>query len=302
MRIRACLHPALLSILLLLSVHSLGGLEISGIFQMENLGFTANRASSDTTFSGTDLFWGGSLDFTHTVSDNFVIEAGLFRDLILRNVAYALLQYTTDYASFGVGTFLGIFNSDAAILKSGVSISARLGIPGVLYVSAHTDNSLGGRAQLPGDYALQRTDIAVGFYVRNAICSLALSSKDFILTQGATQVVDDLTSYTLTFDMFRKNTPLRILLSMAYQTLSKEFLDGVTNPTVTLNSIILGAALDVDITRNIAMVLDFSTSVYSWGTGLLALTPGFGYETFLFRARAGFRLDLQPEDSDRQGK
>jgi hypothetical protein len=277
---------------------SLPAMELTGSFQLGNIGFTADRASTDATFTGQNLFWGGTLALSYDISDSFAVEAGFTRDPLLRNDAYTLLSYKTDYFTLGVGAFLGLFNTDSSVVKTGITISAKLGLPGVLYVFARSDTSLGSGTSLfsllSGDYSVQGTELSVGFYVRNAILSLDLTSKDFILTQGLVQIVDSLTRYTLSIDIYRKNTPMHILVSFAYQTLSKEFLDGMTNPTATLDSLIPGVGLDIQITNAFALLANFSTSVYSWGSGLLAGVSGLGYETFLFNGSIGFRVNLQP--------
>lgn len=289
-----CVLTTLIAILLIPAA-SLGALEVSTSFQLGNIGFTTDRASTDLSYSGLNLFWGGSLSLSHDISDSFSIEAGFSRDPILRNDAYALLHYTTDYFTLGVGAFLGLFNTDAPLLKSGLTITARLGIPGVLYISARTDTTLGGQVQLAGDYVVEATELSVGFYVKNAIFSLDLTSRDFSLSLGTAQVVDDLTRYGVTVNIYRKNAPMRILLSTAYQTVSKEFLDAAANTAAVLNSVILGAGLDVQMGKHFGMNAQFNTAVYSWGSGLLVTTPGLGYETFLWEGSAGFRIDLNPD-------
>ncbi len=286
---------AALIALLMIPAASLGALEVGTSFQLGNIGFTPDRASTDLSYSGLNLFWGGSLYLSHDISDSFSIETGFSRDPILRNDAYALLHYTTDYLTLGVGAFLGLFNTDAPLLKSGLTITARLGIPGVLFVSARTDTSLGGQVQLAGDYVVEATELSIGFYVKNAIFSVDITSRDFTLSLGAAQVVDDLTRYGINVTIFRKNAPMRILLSTSYQTVSKEFMDGVTNPAAVLNSVILGAGLDVQLFMRFSLYADFRTAVYSWGTGLLVTTPGLGYETFLWEGSAGFRINLDPD-------
>ena len=288
---------ALLAVFLACSA-SLDALEVGGSFQLGNIGFTEDRSSADTSYSGLNLFWGGSLFLSHKITDTFSVETGFSRDPILMNDAYALVLSSTDYFTLGVGAFLGLFNTDASILKSGLTISARLGIPGALYISARTDNSLGARAQLSGDYTVEATELSLGFYVKNAIVSLDMTSKDFINSQDAVQIIDDLTRYGVTVNIFRKNTPMRIVLTTAYQTVSKEFMDGAANPAAVLNSIILGAGLDVQLGR-VGLYAEFSAAAYSWGTGLLAMTPGLGYETFLWEGNAGFRVNLDPAEKIR---
>jgi hypothetical protein len=298
---RARLHPYLLILMLTVPVAAAGCLEIGGEFQLGNMGFTSSRSSSDTSFKGGDYFWGGSLYITQGVMDNFQVEGGVFRDLILGNVVYSLLQYRTDYFSLGIGPFLGLFNSSSVFMKSGISTLVRLELPGVAYVSLRTDGTLGNAVSTEGDYSEQRSDIALGFYVPNAICTLSLSSLEFVSMQGTAQVVDSLTEYSLKVVVFEKNVPFRLDFDFAYQVLLKKYIDGAANPTHGLTSFILGVGLDLLFSKEFSFLLDMETSVYTVGTSQLSAFSDVGFAPFLFRASSGFRLILgSPSQTDQE--
>lgn len=287
------LTRALAAFVLLASGPALQAVEIGGAFQAGNLGFTSDREATDLAFDGLDFFYGGSLSVEHRFSDSLSLKGGFYRDLILRNVAYSLLTYSLDYLSIGVGPFFGTFNSTGTVLKSGLTTYVRLELPGVVFVQLRADNSLAARLVETGDYIQERNDIALGFYVRNAICSLSLGSRKFTQQRSsALEVVDSLTDYSFQADIFQKNAPLRLVLNLSYRSLSKTFLDGATDPVHTLNSIVVGAETDIRTAPYLHLLLGVEASVYTFGQGeLLGLSnPGPG--GFLFNAQAGFRLDL----------
>ncbi|MBN1835870.1 MAG: hypothetical protein JW820_08460 [Spirochaetales bacterium] len=287
------LLPAACLAALLLAPVALPALELGGSFRFDNLGFTTDRIATDTTFTGLDYFWGGELHLTHELSDALSLEAGFARDDILRHLAYALFEYRLDYFRLGLGTFLGTFNSTSQLLNSGIITSIGLELPGVAFVRFRSDNSIGGRMVETGDYLQERSDISLGFYVPNVICSLNLQTRSFTQKQGSSlEVVDSLTIYSFKTDIYRKNLPFRILLTFGYQTLAKKFIDGATDPTNTLNSIILGAQLDLNVSRCLSLDFALDSGIYSFGQDQLLGVSNPGPGGYLFRASAGFSLDL----------
>ena len=121
---------ALFLLLLLLPALQGAGLELSTRFDLGNLGFDPDRASADATYSGTDYYWGGTVEVTHGFSERMALRAGFSRDTVLRNLAYAMLYYNLDYLSMGIGTIQGFNNTDGATLKPGLASSVQLTFPG----------------------------------------------------------------------------------------------------------------------------------------------------------------------------
>jgi len=291
---------SLVTSLLLLSALSAGSLEIGGLFQVGNLGFEVNRPSTDTSFTGTDYLYDGSLYVRIGIPERFQVEAGYRRDLILRNVLYSLLEYRVDYFSLGVGMFVGFFNSGGSALNSGIIASLRLELPGVVFVSLRSDNSLTGSLSENGDFSQRLINLTLGFYVRNAICSLILSSKQYSEMQGSNEIIDHLMKYTAKADIYQKNVPFRLVLSIAYQTLDKKYTAGPTDHG--LNSVLLGIELDFSIGRHLELFIGIEDNLYSQGSGVLAGNTYVGITPYLFQAYTGFRLNFErPSGKDRQG-
>jgi hypothetical protein len=301
MRSKATRVFAITPALFLLCVLSAGALEIGGVFQMGNLGFQAGRLSTDTSFAGTDFLYAGSLYMRANILENFQVQAGYRRDLILRNVVYSLLRYRVDYFSLGIGMFVGFFNSGGSTLNSGVTTSISLELPGVAFVSLSSDNSLAGGLSETGDFSQRLIDLAVGFYVKNAICSLNLSSKEYAEMQGSSEITDRLIRYSVKADIFQKNVPFRLVLALAYQTLDKKFLDGATSLDHGLNSVLLGAELDLSLGPRLELTLGIEDNLFTLGSGVLAGNTYLGLEPYLFQAYTGFRLSLErPAREDSQ--
>jgi hypothetical protein len=290
---------SLVTSLLLLSALSAGSLEIGGVFQLGNLGFQSDRPESATSVSETDFLYGGSLYVRTDILDRFEVEAGFRRDFILRNVLYSLLEYRVDYFSLGVGMFAGFFNSGGSTLNSGIIASVKLELPGVVFVSLRSDNSLTGSLSEGGDFSQRLIDLAVGFYAKNAICSLILSSKQYSEMQGGAEIIDHLIKYAFKADIFQKNVPFRLVLTFAYQALDKSYSPGPIDHG--LNSVLLGTELDLSLGPRLELFLGFDNSLFTFGTGQLSAISYTGFAPYLFQAYTGFRLNFErPAGKDRQ--
>jgi hypothetical protein len=254
---------------------------------LSNLGFSTDRASTDTTFPGQKYFWGLSLYGTQSISDTINFETGFYSDPILRNISYTLFSYNQKVLSVGVGPFFGFFNDTSTLLKSGISTAIKLELPGILFVSFRSDSSIGGELVQPGDYLQERNDISFGFYVPNAICTLSLNSRSFEQKTAALDtVIDSLTEYSFTTNIFQKNVPYRLIVSMALQNLTRSYV--VAAATSTLSSIVIGTEVDASLGKSMLLQIGFDGSVYSFGQGNLVGSDPY----FLFHAFAGIKLSV----------
>jgi hypothetical protein len=280
-----------LTALLCGAVPRASGLEVDASFSLDNIGFTPTRAVTDKSLPGAAFFWGGSLSVQENLSDSIQIDAALASDQLAGNSISALFQYKTANFRVGMGPFLGLFNSSSSVLKSGISTLVGLELPGRAFVTLRTDDSLGGQSSIDGGYSVEVDDLAVGFYAGvGALCTLGLTYTQLDRTAGAVQVVDSLTNYSLEVKTFEKNVPFRLDFTVAYQVLLRQ--DGAGNPSPGLGSLIAGAGIDLLLSSNLALTLDFRGSVWSGGSGSLAGQSDVGFAPLLFRATAGFALTL----------
>jgi len=282
----------LCALLLCLGAPSLTALEIGALFRLENLKFDSDRSKSDDSFSGEDFMWGMSVFATHTLSDKFSLEGGFYNDTILRNISYTLFNYDAQYISLGLGPFFGFFNSTSTLLKSGLSTSVRLDLPGIFYLLFRSDNSFGGRLVEDGDYIQERNDISLGFYLPNVIASLNLLTKKFTQKLTDYEVGDSLTDYALKIDTFQKNRPYRVLIAFSYQTLAKKFFELSNTTTHTLNSIVLGTEVDFAVNQYLKLLFDLESSIYTFGQDELLGISNPGPGGYLFRLNVGFQLNI----------
>jgi hypothetical protein len=285
--------PTIVAALLCSTALSAGGLDIEGSFQLGNIGFTPARASTDATYAGADYFAGANLSLRQDMGSGIRIEAAAERDLITGDSFSAMLQYKAEYFRIGLGPYLGLVNSTPNFLRPGLSTLLGVEYPGVVFLTLRTDNSQGTQATTADVSSAQNNEIRLGFYVRDsAICSLGFSYAQFASIQGGTQQVDSLTAYTFDVKVFEKNVPYRLDFNFAYQVLLRQYLDGITNPSHGLNSVMAGLGVDVVISPSFALLFGFRTSVWSFGTGVLSGLSDIGFSPFLFQASTGFRVTL----------
>ncbi len=286
----------LITVLLCGAASSASGLEIEGSFPLGNLGFAQSRDPADADYNGGSYFWGGLLSLRQDVSRNIRLDAVLSRDLILGNSLSALLQYKSDYFRVGVGPYLGLLNSRSTILKPGISTLVGAELPGIAFLTLRTDNALGGLAST-GDNSALGNEVMLGFYIRNsAICSLAMSYKEFSYFKGSNFLIDSLTAYTFDVKVFEKNVPYRLDFNFAYQSLLRQYNAGL-GPSHGLSSFIVGAGIDLIIVPAFALTLGLRTSVWSFGTDFLSGFSDIGFTPFLFQGSIGFRIVLPDSDA-----
>lgn len=287
----------LLFAFLIFTTGNLLAIEVGALFSMGNLTL-GDRTETTSTISGTTFPWSIEVTGTEKLNDMFTLEAGFYRDPILRNTAYTLFTYQIDFLHIGVGPFFGIFNSTGTILKSGIVTSLRIEVPGITFVEFRSDSTIGGRLVSPGEYLQSRSDVSAGFYLRNAIMSVNLRSKEFIEKTATGELIDKQVDYEFQTNIFQKNVPYRILLTLGYRTLTKSWVPASgTTTTHTLNSILIGTKFDLALSDNFSLIGDLESSVYNFGTGGAAGTdpltmPASGIGIFLFNARIGFSLNL----------
>lgn len=263
--------------------------ELGARFDLSNLDFSRERAGTATTLPGDASNWGVSVTGSQTLGDNLGIELSYADDPILRRVGYTRISYVDQFFSIAVGPFFGLFNSSSTLLQSGLTTSVALFIPGIATFQVRSDNSLGGRLSVAGDYIQERSDISLGFFLPNVIPTLHLRTKRFTQKTAAGEVMDRFTEYALTTDIYQKNVPYRVMLTFGYQDISRQFIEAATT-THAYGSVILGVKATAEVFRAMELIADLESSVYTFGTDALLGTTSA--DTFLFRLSTGISLDL----------
>lgn len=279
-------------IVLLTVATAVFSLEIGTSFHIGNLAFAKDRTSAETVFDGRSFPWGIDAYVNHWVNEQIGVHTGYYMDPIMRNTVYTRFTYKYSFLQLSVGPFFGLFNSRATLLKSGISTSVKLEFPGIVYIRFRTDSSIGGRIVQTGDYLQERNDLAFGFYVPHAICSLSLQTKKYTEKVAAGETVDSLYIYSFSTDVHQKNVPYKVLVTFAFHQLSKTFIETAGTTVNSLNSIVAGFTVDVDLTDYLTLVAGLDSSIYTFGTNALLGVTNPGPGGYLFNATAGIKLNI----------
>ena len=278
---------ALWLLAVLLPAAAAAGLDIGVEARAGNLGFSTDRSSADTSLPGSAYFWGLSVVGSQSLSDSIAVETSLASDPVLRTTSRTLLTYSTSSLTIGVGPVFGLFNDPGTPLKPGLSSLVRLEYPEVGFVTLRADGSLGGSLVQAGDYTQERTDLTLGVFFPNAICTLSFSTRSFKQKQATQDVTDSITDYTFATEIYKKNIPYRLRVWISYEDISRAYDTGST-ATATLDSVLLGTEVDAALSGQVTLRAGLEGNVYSFGLGTLV----GGDSSFLFSSYAGLRMSL----------
>ncbi|HAK46066.1 MAG TPA: hypothetical protein DCO79_09150 [Spirochaeta sp.] len=272
-------------------------IETGGTFSIGNNNLPAVPSTS-TAFAGDEYPWGMSLFWKKAANDVSGIDVGFYKDPILNNIIYTNFYYNEDLFNISVGPFFGVFNTAETLVKSGISTSIRVNIPGFAFAQFDTQSTIGGRLVAAGDYIQEANNISLGFYVYNAICTLMINTKSYsAITDAGTSQTEDFTEYAFVTDLFQKNVPYTIALKLAYQNRVRTL---ESTSIRSLNNVILGTDISVSPFEFLSLIIGLESGLYSFGSlenlvadskNLLSFAselPG----SFLFNATLGVSVDL----------
>ncbi len=267
-------------------------LEIGVEGRAGNLHFPwAEQAPVVGDFPATNLFWGGAAWIQAPLGPEASLRAGYETDPVLRHVAGAQVQFERGIARVAVGPFVGAFNSESEPFSAGLSTAIRFQWPGIAFVSVRSDGglSVGILASTASAGPQSLAELSAGFYVPNAIVSGAVTAKRFIETDPAGfLVVDALSRYMLSVDVFKKNVPYNLVASAGYQLRSKYY--EASDKTDALGSLVLGLKATAQAAPGIKITGDLSSGFFVFGLEELS-GRGPSMESFMFSASLGVVVD-----------
>lgn len=279
---------------------TLAGVEISSTFNFGNLAFGTDRKSPlSAEAKDFDGVWayGGALEASERVGENFLFSAGLDRDPLLGNTIFTRIGYDAGFARISVGPFFGPFNTTDSVLTSGISTILRVEKPGIVYASFRSDSTIGAGLAATGDYVQEQGEILVGFWVPNLLVSARLASKAFTLRKTSDlTIADERTRYELVVEAFKKNVPYTVTLNMGYENLKRRYEGSTAGDDAAdeLGAAIVGMEVNVQATDYFRFILGAEGALYAWGIGDLG-SPSNSRP--FFTARAGITFVI-PEASE----
>ncbi len=271
--------------------------ETGATFTMGNNSLPAEPMTS-AAFAGDEFPWGLSAYWKKAANDYSGIEIGFYMDPVLQNVGYTKFYYNEDLFNISVGPFFGIFNTTETLIRSGISSSIRVNIPGFAFAQFETKSTIGGRLVSAGDYIQEANNISLGFYVYNAICTIMIDTKSYSVVNDAEKTqTEDYTEYAFITDLFQKNVPYTVALKLAYQQRERTIED---TSAETLSNVVLGTDFRISPFEFLSIFVGLESGLYSFGSledtaadtkELLTFDDALT-GNFLFNATVGVSLDL----------
>ncbi len=287
----------LISALFFTADPGLSAMEVTTEFDLGNLAFHRDYSLSRTTFNGGDFPWGISVYGREEITDALSIRGGFRRDPVLQNLTAAAITYDDTYFSVSGGPFFGTFNTRATYLKPGLSSSLTLRWPGVLFFTLRADSSIGVRMVEEGDYLQERSDLALGYYIPNAVCRLYMTSKKYVEKKTPGEKVLSSEEYMFEADIHKKNVPYRIILSTGYHQMSKSFVKPAETTTYTVGSIMFNSDFHYSFSDAFSAFVKIDNTVYSFPLGDLA-DISVASPSHLFRASVGITVNTDALSRD----
>jgi hypothetical protein len=272
---------------------ALFGADLGASFSLSNMYFPwASAAATGATVNSfpTDAYsFGGGTSVTTPLSENLTLTANYALSPIQRSKMSALISYSSGVLQISMGPAFGIYNDLSNPVKAGLSSSVKVTWPGVAFIYLENESSLGAALAAVGDYTQELNELRVGWYVRNAICSAGIHTEKYQYYASSTlTTTDSLVDYFFDVDIFKKNQPYNVLLSLAYRTWYKEYVDGAASTSLkdTLGSIILGTDVKLTPSPALEINLGLDSCVYTFGLDNL-VSRGPSSTSYLFDARIG---------------
>ncbi len=276
-------------------------IEASGFFGNLGLPWAGETVMAYDPYPANLWLYGAHAAFVEDLGEGFSLRAEYETDPVLRNIVKGVVTYKAGIASISAGPMIGVFNTPESLLKAGIDIGFKLELPGLAYFSARTDSSMGAGLATPGDFSQEFSELMGGWYVRNAICSLGLTTKRYtrVLDSGDF-LVDASSAYTFSVDIYKKNAPYRVLADLGYQSITRTYPGALVDG---LGLLVLGAQVSFDVMPSLMVVAGLDSGVYVFGIEELT---GRGPEptSFIFSAKLGvvIKLRAKTEDSDKDGQ
>jgi hypothetical protein len=282
---------AVLALAEMLLVASAFATDIGASFAMSNLYFpwdsTSATDSSVTNYPADSYFFGGGGSVTTPLNDNLTLMTSYSITAVQRSKMSALVKYSSGALEIAMGPAFGIYNDLENPIKAGFSSSVKVTVPGKLFLFLKNESSLGSGLAAVGDYTQEYNELRFGWYVRNAICSLGVKTQKYQdYVSDSLTTTDSVVDYFFDVDIFKKNQPYNVLLTLGYRYLSKDYVESAASAKDSLGSIILGTQVTVKPDPAFDIILGLDSAVYTFGFDNLS-ARGPSDSSYLFSAQVG---------------
>jgi len=264
--------------------------DVGADFVMTNFGFPWAQESpvaDGQVPDPLDFLYGGGGRVSQRLSDVLTISTSYRLDPLSRSWLGARAEYSAGVVQLGLGTQFGLFNNLDRPLTAGLSSSIEIELPGIIFASVAYASSLGQSLVAVGDNSQERNEVSLGWYVRNAICTASIVTEEYQERIGADlATTDTLVDYQFLVDVFKKNQPYNVLLSLGYRTVSREYASAGLAVKDSLGAFVLGTGFKLRPAPWIEISAMLDSGLYAFGfDDLLGQSPA--RSSYFFKANAG---------------
>ncbi|MDR2312985.1 MAG: hypothetical protein LBE02_00435 [Spirochaetaceae bacterium] len=273
---------------------SLGALDFSAVAGAGNLSFDReSRAPMGAKEFSGHPYPLGRIGISGDFSDLFGFSVFFQRDPVLGNILEGILQLDTGYLSFSLGPLFSISNTRGTIFSPGITTGMRLGIPGIIFIEVKGMGNLGSFSE-EGDYAIESSSAALGFWLPHLVNTLSVSVKKFgLLREMDLFTGDQVWRFCYRGEIYAKNVPYTIFIDMGYQTLTRSYTDQGLETSDHIRSIFLGFEASVKVRPLFALVFGAEIPLYTWGKEPLVRSSG----AWFIQGFAGFVWSFEANSS-----
>jgi hypothetical protein len=280
-----------LAVMVIFLGSSLWALDFSAVAGAGNLSFDRESGApiGGGEFSGHPYPL-GRIGVSGEFSDLFSFSAFFQRDPLLGNILEGILWIDTGYLRFSVGPLFGIANTRGTAISPGIIAGMRADIPGIIFIEVNGMGNLGPLRE-EGDYTIENSSAALGFWLPHLVNTLSVSFKKFaVLRKGDLFTEDQLWRFCYRGEIYAKNVPYTIFIDMGYQALTRSYDDQGFKTSDRIRSVFLGFEASVKVRPLFTIVFGAEIPLYTWGKEPLTRSGG----AWFIQGFAGFVWSLEP--------
>lgn len=278
---------ATIALLLVAVLFPLGAAEISASAGMSNFAFSNSGEITPLT-----MHYGTAFSFRDQLMNNLDGIVGFECSPVNGNLLSARASWTTSILEISAGPSFGVLNSSSGkkdvptLFQPGLGIGFGVTIPGIVTVNADTDFALPPASGAAGQIYLQKSKLAVGFFLPNTICTLGISQESNSKNSVTEPRIRSITDYGLYTEAFRKGAPWRVGVDFIYR-VSDYYLGENEDANRKVGNLVLGGSLTWSPKNDFGVFVAGDGSLYSFS---LTSAKVDKLDKFLFDLKAGVKI------------
>ena len=278
-------------ITIILTIMSAGfSLDISvlGTFGNANMSWTSTDPITSSSFPYTNWLPGVEIVLSENTVNDIAFSINYLLDPVLRSLLTGTINYKLGIFKLGIGPMAGLFNTWSVPVKAGITTLFGIDIVGSFFAGISVGSSIGAPPATIGDYMQEYNTLYAGYYLSNAICTIAIDTKSLYYITGTTntRIIDRSTEYKFIAELFKKNMPYTLTINFSAIKISRDYGHSIVD---SLFNIMVKTKFSYSIIPGVYIDTVFNGIVYSIGLDALA-GRGPAPNTLLFSAGLGMTI------------